>query len=163
MVVPCSSLTVLPTASAPASALPLVARNVKANKAVFADAADVHGRALDWEAAELPAWAWAEQPGDAPRAHDLVCLVDVTYNVSVFPALLRTLLALLKPPADVAPPAEGRQTLVLLAWKERDPTGAEKELWRLAAEAGVVLELVGSDGAHGGAAVEFWVGRLADQ
>lgn len=142
-----------------ASALPLVARNISVNQSVFADVADVHGRALDWEDQSLPPWAWAE-PGNEPQVYDLICLVDVTYNVAIFPSLLRTLLALLSPPTDLFQRAMSKETLVLLAWKERDPTGAEKELWRLADEAGLMLELVGSDFAHGGMPVEFWVGRL---
>jgi hypothetical protein len=139
--------------------LPLVARNIQNSQTIFADRADVHGRALDWEDVSLPPWVWAES-GAEPQAFDLVCLVDVTYNVAIFPSLLKTLLALLKPATGVPAREIGKETLVLLAWKERDPTGAEKELWRLAEEAGLVLELVGSDHAHGGMPVEFWVGRL---
>ena len=119
----------------------------------------MHGRALDWEDASLPSWVWAEASAE-PQTFDLVCLVDVTYNVAIFPALLKTLLALLQPPAEVPSRAVGKDTLVLLAWKERDPTGAEKELWRLAEKAGLVLRHVGSDNAHGGIPVEYWVGRL---
>jgi len=111
-------------------------------------------------------------------------MADVTYNTSSFPALLRTLAALLvlstrdSHDSDVAEPdahpdpddpgvlqghdhEEERQhgePLVLLAYKERDP--AERQLWdMMARETGVVLECVGKQPGAGGFPVEIWLGR----
>ena len=102
-------------------------------------------------------------------------MADVTYNTSSFPALLRTLAALLalsaKSGRDVAKPPElepgpgpgpdkddPRAPLVVLAYKERDP--AERQLWdMMARETGVVLECVGKLVGAGGLPVEIWLGK----
>ena len=111
-------------------------------------------------------------------------MADVTYNTSSFPALLRTLAALLalstknshdssvaEPDAHPDPDdleasqdhndEEERghgELLVLLAYKERDP--AERQLWdMMARETGVVLECVGKQPGAGGFPVEIWLGR----
>ena len=106
----------------------------------------------------------------------------MTYNTSSFPALLRTLAALLalsaksvaKPELEPgpgsgpdeddprAPPrdsdGDGREPLVVLAYKERDP--AERQLWdMMARETGVVLECVGKLVGAGGLPVEIWLGK----
>ena len=101
-------------------------------------------------------------------------MADVTYNTSSFPALLRTLASLLAPSAahhrgvaddadssDDDPGAQERghgDSLVLLAYKERDP--AERQLWdMMTRETGVVLECVGKEVGAGGLPVEIWLGR----
>lgn len=86
-------------------------------------------------------------------------MADVTYNSSIFPSLVRTLLALLQPQ-----PLSTSSPLVLLSFKERDPTGAERGLWTLAKEAGIWFERVGGVRGHGATKeegeVEVWVGGL---
>lgn len=115
-------------------------------------------------------------------------MADVTYNTSSFPALLRTLAALLalgtNPSHDsgIAEPdshpksddpgasrdhdgEEERghgEPLVLLAYKERDP--AERQLWdMMARETGVILECVGKQPGAGGLPVEIWMGKKKRQ
>lgn len=114
-------------------------------------------------------------------------MADVTYNTSSFPALLKTLTALLTLSAEnvhgsgVAQPDAGadrgtdpddpgaphdsdeqeegqREPLVVLAYKERDP--AERQLWdMMARETGVVLECIGKHAGAGGLPVEIWLGK----
>jgi protein N-lysine methyltransferase METTL21D len=97
-------------------------------------------------------------------------MADVTYNTSSFPALLRTLTSLLAlsdhrhhcvaGPGAHEPVALGSGSLVLLAYKERDP--GERELWdMMARETGVVLECVGKQAGAGGLPVEIWLGKKA--
>lgn len=87
-------------------------------------------------------------------------MADVTYNSSIFPSLVRTLLSLLQPQPTSASP------LVLLSFKERDPTGAERGLWTLAKEKGIWFEMVGCVKGHGATKeegeVEVWVGGLEE-
>lgn len=78
-------------------------------------------------------------------------MADVTYNVAVFPALLRTLVALGR--ARSATP-------ILLAFKERDPTGAERTLWAMAEREGVSFFRATGVQGHGGQEVELWAGRF---
>ena len=103
-------------------------------------------------------------------------MADVTYNTSSFPALLRTLAAVLaltaensssthsggvgpNPDLDSDEDSDGKcGPLVVLAYKERDP--AERQLWgMMARETGVVLECVGKQDGAGGLPVEIWLGR----
>ena len=115
-------------------------------------------------------------------------MADVTYNMSSFPTLLRTLAALLalntknshdsnvaEPDAHPDPDDPGAsrdhddegerghgEPLVLLAFKERDP--AERQFWdMMARETGVVLECVGKQPGAGGLPVEIWLGRKKRQ
>jgi len=116
-------------------------------------------------------------------------MADVTYNTSSFPALLRTLAALLAlstensstrggrvaeldsglDPDDPGAPRDDDEDsdwkcgpLVVLAYKERDP--AERQLWdMMARETGVVLECVGKQAGAGGLPVEIWLGRKKKQ
>jgi protein N-lysine methyltransferase METTL21D len=113
-------------------------------------------------------------------------MADVTYNTSSFPALLRTLAALLALSTEDSSTRGGRVTeldpgldpddpgaprdsdddsdekcgpLVVLAYKERDP--AERQLWdMMARKTGVVLECVGKQAGAGGLPVEIWLGRM---
>ena len=115
-------------------------------------------------------------------------MADVIYNTSSFPALLRTLAALLalstrhshesgfgEPDAYPNPDDPGAtrnhddgeerrrgEPLVLLAYKERD--SAERQLWdMMARETGVILECVGKRPGAGGLPVEIWLGRKKRQ
>lgn len=90
-------------------------------------------------------------------------MADVTYNSAIFPSLVRTVLSLLtthSTSASKAAPAP----LILLSFKERDPTGAERELWTLAKKAGIWFERVGGVAGHAmgqtEGEVEIWVGGL---
>jgi hypothetical protein len=78
----------------------------------------------------------------------------VTYNTASFPALLRTLSALLDPP--VLPP--GRELpMFLLAYKQRDP--GERELWSMLEGKGIKLRQIDEvRGAEEDGRVEIWVG-----
>lgn len=95
----------------------------------------------------------------------------MTYNQACFPALLSTVSSLLtRPfPSPSSPSSSEAATsirplaspLILLSFKERDPTGAERDLWTMARQAGIRLEKIKSDvGGHGGVGVEIWVGGL---
>lgn len=105
-------------------------------------------------------------------------MADVTYNSAIFPSLVRTLVSLLSPPTppstnvpadldlaslSLSPPSTP-SALVLLSFKERDPTGAERNLWKLAEAAGIWFERVGGVEGHGVSKeegeVEVWVGGL---
>jgi hypothetical protein len=84
-------------------------------------------------------------------------MADVTYNIDVFPSLLRTLRELLalavtcktRGGTDLVPP------FVLLAYKERDP--AERSLFDAARLMGVVFEQVSSVPGAGGAPIEIYL------
>lgn len=76
---------------------------------------------------------------------------DVTYNTSSFPALLKTLRALL---------TRTPSAWVVLAYKERHPS--EREAWGLF-ENELRLRFVLAEefqGAHDGAKTEIWLGRV---
>lgn len=169
----------------PASALPLIEHNLATNAGLFSHQAEIHARSLDWTE-PLPDWLLEDSSTESSLSAPLdivVCaalptltgsfgpspscspfflptspssMADVTYNVSIFPALLNTLLAILTSNASSSP-----SPLVLLAFKERDPTGAERDLWPMAAERGVVFERVAGVPGHGGEEVEIWIGGLA--
>lgn len=81
-------------------------------------------------------------------------MADVTYNTASFPSLIRTLRTLLEL-GD--PDANDKSPLVLLGYKERDPS--ERTLWDLAASIGVLFEKVGERGGAGGSPVEVWLAR----
>lgn len=72
---------------------------------------------------------------------------DVTYNTASFPALVRTLSALLK-----------GDTPLLLAYKQRD--AGERDLWRMLEEEGIQAHLVDTvQGAEEVGETEVWVMR----
>ena len=86
-------------------------------------------------------------------------MADVAYNTSSFPALLSTLASLLAlSDHDGNAAAGARESLVLLAYKERDP--GERQLWdMMMVDVGVALEQVGSEAGAGGPPVEIWMGK----
>lgn len=93
-------------------------------------------------------------------------MADVTYNVDMFPALLRTLGGLLKlPPSDYISvtalepfnTSTTRRPLVLLAYKERHP--AERSLFELARkQLGIDFQPVGNVPGVGGCCIEIYIG-----
>lgn len=133
-----------------ASAMPLLEENIAANKALFRSAtATPEAIVLDWDEQDLP-----PRVASTGTGFDVILMADVTYNTASFPALVRTLAALLAigdPAPTRAPP------LVLLGYKERDP--AERTLWDLAAAIGIAFERVGERAGAGGAPVEVWLAR----
>lgn len=93
-------------------------------------------------------------------AHD-VCTnsaADVTYNTASFPSLVSTLVSLLRPDA------QGNTPMLLLAYKERDPS--ERELWDMARARGLTLELVdvitGHEEQGMAGATEIWIGGMGE-
>ncbi len=80
-------------------------------------------------------------------------MADVTYNCDVFPALLGTLIALLR-----RSEASGC-TRILMSYKERDI--GERVLWEMAREAGIEFELVDKVRGAREPPVEIWIGRLS--
>jgi hypothetical protein len=81
-------------------------------------------------------------------------MADVTYNTASFPSLIQTLSSLIALNAKqrVKPPT------ILLGYKERDP--AERTLWEMAREIGIVFDKVGERAGSGGNEVEVWAGRV---
>jgi hypothetical protein len=81
-------------------------------------------------------------------------MADVTYNTSSFPPLVRTLSSLIQLNArkNVKPP------LLLLGYKERDP--AERTLWDMALNVGIMFRKVGRRSGSGGQEVEIWAGKV---
>jgi protein N-lysine methyltransferase METTL21D len=84
-------------------------------------------------------------------------MADVTYNVDVFPALLRTLRALLALAVSQNPLGGMNRAppFVLLAYKERDP--AERSLFDHARQLGVLFEQVASMPGAGGVPIEIYL------
>jgi len=132
------------------SALTLIDHNIKTNDHLF-PSIQIESGILDWEDESAVS---AER---FPSGIDLIVMADVTYNVDVFPALLRTLRALLALAVSQnslggtnrAPP------FVLLAYKERDP--AERSLFDHARQLGVLFEQVASIPGAGGAPIEIYL------
>lgn len=78
---------------------------------------------------------------------------DVTYNTDSFPALLQTLIRLLK----LSPRAK-----VVLAYKERHP--AERKAWDMFKDdAGLSLYKVQETPGAGGPHVEIWLGSVVQE
>ncbi len=77
-------------------------------------------------------------------------MADVTYNTASFPALVRTLDALIR----LSPP--GRSPTIIMGYKERDPE--ERTLWDMAKTVGVTFERVGERTGAGREPVEIWIG-----
>ncbi|KAH9857281.1 putative methyltransferase-domain-containing protein [Lenzites betulinus] len=126
------------------SAMPLLEHNVSANETLFSsEPVRPRSLVLDWDAEELPPEVRAVESFDA------IIMADVTYNTTSFPSLVRTISSLvqLKP---------SKPPVILLGYKERDP--AERTLWDMAKEIGVVFERVGERKGAGGQPVEIWVG-----
>ncbi|EKM50155.1 uncharacterized protein PHACADRAFT_213908 [Phanerochaete carnosa HHB-10118-sp] len=132
------------------SAMPLLEDNISANKAMFCSAsATPQPIVLDWDEQSLPS-----RVTEIGSSFDVIVMADVTYNTASFPSLIRTLRALLEL-GD--PDVNDKSPLVLLGYKERDP--AERTLWDLAADMGVMFEMVGERGGAGGNPVEVWLAR----
>ena len=91
----------------------------------------------------------------ADGGFDAIIMADVTYNTASFPALVRTLSALVALSPPDSPPT------IVLGYKERDPE--ERTLWEMAraSEAGIVFERVGERVGAGREPVEVWIGRCA--
>ena len=110
--------------------------------------------ALDWDA-QLPS---VVQAIASEGGFDAIIMADVTYNTASFPALVRTLAALvsLSPPESPGP-------VIVLGYKERD--AEERTLWDLVKEVGISLERVGERSGAGREPVEVWIGscRGGDQ
>lgn len=97
----------------------------------------------------------------------------MTYNTASFPHLIKTLTSLLNPANQThdKPSAPARAPLLLLAYKERD--ASERELWDLAKQHGIWMELVDvitghegdrpSEEGAGGGATEIWIGGMGEK
>lgn len=143
-----------------ASAIEVIEGNFDSNKACFGNV-NLKPGVLDWEEPEFSSEINAHVIGEDARPFDLIVwvpaiqlpdvelmyssLADVTYNTAMFPALIMTLKRLV----DVPNPP-----VVLLAYKERDP--AERTLWEMSAEIGIVLKKLAIEAGAGGEAVEIW-------
>lgn len=79
-------------------------------------------------------------------------MADVTYNTDMFPALLRTLDALVR----VRTSTSSQPPLILLAYKERDP--GERTLFDLARDLDLHFELVSQLPGAGGHPIEIYIG-----
>jgi len=125
------------------SAMPLLEHNISANQHIFPS---THPQAavLDWDE-ELPDNIQAIEGG-----FDAIMMADITYNTSSFPSLIRTISNLVR--LGTKPP------MLLLGYKERDV--AERTLWNMAKDIGVVFERVGERRGAGGAPVEVWIGTV---
>ena len=109
-------------------------------------------------------------------------MADVTYNTASFPALIRTLKRLSMIPrgssnqptesdnaqsaksvagTNVETPQGDHLPLVLLAYKERDP--AERTLWDMSREIGLVFRNIDQLPGAGGAPVEIYFGTFVPQ
>lgn len=71
-------------------------------------------------------------------------MADVTYNTASFPSLVQTICNLVKQPPDKASDNDGETPIsrpyVLMAYKQREE--AERSLWGMLEEKGVVLILI---------------------
>ncbi|KYG50722.1 hypothetical protein M433DRAFT_76 [Acidomyces richmondensis BFW] len=114
--------------------------------------ARVHFAELDWEDETPPLWL-------AQRVNDMIIVSECTYNPSTFPALVRTLAALV---------ARSPQAVIVIATKTRH--AGEAEFWGLMAREGFVeegvmrLSLPGSPGtgyadSAGDVGVHIWKGK----
>lgn len=81
-------------------------------------------------------------------------MADVTYNTDMFPALLRTLDALVRVRMGVS----SQPPLILLAYKERDP--GERTLFALASDLDLRFELVDQLPGAGGHPIEIYLGTM---
>lgn len=127
------------------SAMPLLEHNVSSNETLLgSESVRPRSLVLDWDAEELPPEVRAVESG-----FDAIIMADVTYNTASFPSLVRTISSLVQLNPSKPP-------VIVLGYKERDP--AERTLWDMAKEIGVVFERVGERKGAGGQAVEIWVG-----
>jgi hypothetical protein len=94
-------------------------------------------------------------------------MADVTYNADMFPPLLRTLNALVRPrtlltaPDPVSEEKNSSPPIIILAYKERDP--AERTLFVLARGIGVNFELISTIPGAGGNPIEIYIGTVTVQ
>lgn len=165
--------------------MPLIKHNIASNEQLY-PSISLSSAMLDWEDDS------ASLKVNYPAGHDIIMWVfhlhpllpskfsmltlgifricrmaDVTYNTDIFPALLRTLHALLQiPRVDTAAnesestsaPSLRTSPLVVLAYKERDP--GERNLFMQARKLGIVFELVDNIPGAGGMPVEIYIGGL---
>ncbi|KAJ3789816.1 putative methyltransferase-domain-containing protein [Lentinula aff. detonsa] len=132
------------------SAMPLLEQNIYLNShSLTRETSCPRPEILDWNA-DIPPYTQALR-----GKLDAIIMADVTYNTASFPALIRTLSRLIKlNPIDKPP-------MILLGYKERDV--AERTLWTMATEIGVLFELAGEKPGAGGAPVEVWIGQIGQQ
>ncbi|KAJ9120634.1 hypothetical protein QFC22_002563 [Naganishia vaughanmartiniae] len=154
------------------------ARDIMSGQDVTEPKIEIHSEVLDWEE-DLPSWVHRDMDGHEVRI-DIVIAADVTYNTASFPCLIKTLTSLLNPAPDTyinKPNTSGRpkesspSPLLLLAYKERD--ASERELWELAKENGIWMELVDvirgheavgqSGGVEVAGATEIWIGGMGER
>ncbi|KAF8322250.1 hypothetical protein DL93DRAFT_2129895 [Clavulina sp. PMI_390] len=129
-----------------ASALPLIAHNFEANAPLYTSVS-LTAEELDWE--DDPTAIKARYP----LGHDLIIMADVTYNTDMFPALLRTLEALVSTMTSRGAPSPA----VLLAYKERDP--GERAIFQLAQAIGVNFVLMDEIEGAGGHPIEIYISK----
>lgn len=67
-------------------------------------------------------------------------MADVTYNTASFPSLVRTICNLVKPRGTTSDNTPVHRPYLLMAYKQRDY--AERNLWPMLEEHGVVLTLI---------------------
>ncbi|KAF8647757.1 hypothetical protein AX16_006592 [Volvariella volvacea WC 439] len=120
------------------SAMPLLEENIARNKHLFSSNPP-QARVLDWEIESLP-----EYTDKFAGCIDAIVMADVTYNTDSFPALVATILKLIK--LSKKPP------VILLGYKERHST--ERTLWDLI---GIPLTKVDEIPGAGGTSIEVWV------
>lgn len=88
----------------------------------------------------------------------------MTYNTASFPYLIQTLSALLQPAPTDSDSTTTQRPLLLLAYKERDPS--ERELWQMAHESGIWMDKVDVVAGHEvplgreEGATEIWIGGV---
>ncbi|RPD52647.1 hypothetical protein L226DRAFT_460788 [Lentinus tigrinus ALCF2SS1-7] len=127
------------------SALPLLQHNITTNANLFSTpSSHPTPLELDWDE-PLP-----EDVRSVDGGFDAIVMADVTYNTASFPALVRTLDALL----HLSPP--GRSPTIVLGYKERD--SEERTLWEMVKAIGVTFERVGERTGAGREPVEIWIG-----
>lgn len=152
--------------------MPLLEHNITANKAVFQSPWTCpQAVVLDWDAEKFPEEVSAVRDGFHVIVYVLgvsasfneadglypSSMADVTYNTSSFPSLINTLSKLVSIRSSNVE-SDSRSPLILLAYKERDP--AERSLWDMAREVGIIFEKVGERCGAGGDPVEIWIGQV---
>ncbi|GJJ11469.1 hypothetical protein Clacol_005702 [Clathrus columnatus] len=116
------------------SAIPIIDHNISANKHAY-PLVDIKSLILDWDNDTLPP--------ETARPFDFVVMADVTYNTASFPSLVRTICNLVKYDhvLDTATPVHHPyRPYILMAYKQRDH--AERSLWDMLGERGIVLTLI---------------------
>ncbi|KAF8326626.1 nicotinamide N-methyltransferase-like protein [Cantharellus anzutake] len=124
------------------SAIPLIEHNIQSNAHLFAPGT------TDENPVEKDLF---------PTGVDLIIMADVTYNIDVFPALIRTLGRIRAAPRVTS--AVGRKVTqpppVLLVYKERD--SAERTLFDLCNEISINFKIISHIPGAGGNPIEVYV------